>query len=387
MGFALRQQWLHMRAASTGRHTRCICTETDRARPWTRDITVFWDTTSVPLPPLNIARQALCNLRDHGRMVERRLYLVGDGLGRFFGNRTAIEDSGFSFAYCRQDSGSVARRLSVDLLHFAWCRTAAAETSSRAAAVALVTEDSDYAYLLHKVRDLGVKTIVLHPGIRQDVPESLVGAADVLLRLGSKVEDLRGRTEWRIAAQDPYMEYGGKITDGRSPPDSKTYDATSVHKTEIVMVDEHQNGKQSPLMVGLDEKLLKWEDLSCQARLAAEKLGYDKTSWTDGDTPARSAKEWALLSAGERIAAAQLGYRPAEWDDELNALGILPARIPGVAQAQPSVGSCAQLASGMDLFADAFADDIKRSLLALDTVDDDAFSEDVRCSMSVSRGR
>eukprot|EP00930_Biecheleria_cincta_P074436 TRINITY_DN61652_c0_g1_i1.p1 TRINITY_DN61652_c0_g1~~TRINITY_DN61652_c0_g1_i1.p1 ORF type:complete len:436 (+),score=62.84 TRINITY_DN61652_c0_g1_i1:203-1510(+) len=384
MVFAIRQQWLHVLAASTRRHARRICGETDRGRPSTVDLAVFWDTVSVSLPPLHIARRALCNLRSHGRMVERRIYLVRHRSSGSLGNHCAIEDSGFSLSYCREDTGSVARRLSVDLLHFAWCRTAAEGTSGRAAAVVLVTDDSDYAYLLHKVRDLGVKTIVLHPGVRQGVPKSLVDAADVLLELGSKVEELERGTAWPVAGQDPYMEYGRKMTHGRILSDYKAFDASSRDINDIVIVDEHQSGNQSDLVVGLDEKLWIWEDLSCHARLAAEVLGYDKNSWTNGETPPQSTKEWALLSTEEQMAALQLGYSPAEWDHELAALGILPPRIEGVAQAQSCVGSASQPASGVDAFAEAFAEDIKLGLLAPSTVDDDdddAFSEDVRLGL------
>merc|ERR1740121_2595795 len=65
-------------------------------------------------------------------------------------------------------------RLSVDALHFAW-RSACA---GRPAALGLVSADAGHAYLLHRVRDLGVRTVLVFPGASEAQLGDLLRACD-----------------------------------------------------------------------------------------------------------------------------------------------------------------------------------------------------------------
>lgn len=57
-----------------------------------------------------------------------------------------------------------------------------------------------------------------------------------------------------------------------------------------------------------------WEDLPAYAKSALATLGWSKSRWEAGTSPASEAKDWGDLSATERRAAQALGASQSVWD-------------------------------------------------------------------------
>jgi len=316
------------------------------------DMALFWDAVSVghpqraetPVPSLKSIREILA---PHGMLVERRLYHAGHEFA------TEVELAGFTAVACHGKSGNdVASKLAVDAMHFAWHRTCMRQP----AVVGLVSKSASHAYLLHRVQDLGVKTLVLHP--EQQVaalPKSLVGAADAVLSWSSNMVDDSG---------------------DRGPEQ----DCKASLKTLVCQADPADLQQR-------DGKLKEWRALEPEEKLAAQTLGYDRVAWDEGRTPSRCRLPWVRMAEEDRSAAIQLGYSPAEWDMEvsmLDSLGLQPSAVLSAqALEQPhsrefehlthhsGVGSMhgggqSPLGFGIGFssgFEDAFSDDIELGLV------------------------
>lgn len=324
------------------------------------ELALFWDASSTGLPEGPHAARGARNavqaaLQSHGRLVEKRVYFSHCCGSKAAPLTTSMERGGFMPVRCH--SGSVVgRRLSVDLLHFAWRKACAGQ----AAVIGLISSDEEYAYLLHKARDLGMRTVVLCPSECLGAPSPLADAADVLL-------------DWRVTGSAPAAEEPAVAAAERpmrvhlssstaaatcaaaaaspaaplvgvaaaaaaaaaaSPARAVTLEtyvgplpapaeADGVqHPPDTLQATAAAAASQAGLAQALEGKLQSWDALLPRSRRAAQVLGYDETSWSSGDTPSRSAREWGSLSVEERTAAAQLGYCRAEWDDELRALRV-----------------------------------------------------------------
>ena len=125
---------------------------------------IFWDFENVRIPNGIKSTVAANCIRDavigHGQIVERRLYYDSRKLSESNTDRENLDQGGFTLVDCpaRNRKETLDKKLIVDIMAFA-CHTAAHRNPS---CVVLITSDGDYAYTLSKIRDFGVKTIVIH---------------------------------------------------------------------------------------------------------------------------------------------------------------------------------------------------------------------------------
>jgi len=313
------------------------------------DVALFWDAVSVghphrataPVPSFKAVRELLA---PHGLLVERRLYHDGNE------STTEFELAGFTVVACHGNTGELASKLAADAMHFAWHRTCMRQP----AVVGLVSQSASHAYLLHRVRDLGVKTLLLQPESHSAaLPRSLVSAADAVLNFSMAGDD-----------------------NGNNGPD---LDCTASFKTSPYQADLTDQQQQ-------DGKLKEWWALEPEEKLAAKTLGYDHTAWDEGQTPSRCRLPWMRLTEEDRSAAIRLGYSPAEWDTEVSMLDSLGAQHLAILSAQDlqypdsrefeylehhaGIGSvhsgvyCLSQQGFSNDFDDAFSDDIELGLVA-----------------------
>ena len=135
-----------------------------------RELAIFWDYGSVELPHTHNAGATAKALVDavsrYGRIVDRRLYYCKDQQDPQDGI------TGFDLIRCRT---TLDKKLPADALTFCWDSSV---RQNQPAVVVLLTADEDYAYLLSKLRDRGVTTIVIH-----DDDTVLQDTADITLSL------------------------------------------------------------------------------------------------------------------------------------------------------------------------------------------------------------
>eukprot|EP00747_Dinoflagellata_sp_TGD_P170996 gnl/TRDRNA2_/TRDRNA2_203945_c0_seq1.p1 gnl/TRDRNA2_/TRDRNA2_203945_c0~~gnl/TRDRNA2_/TRDRNA2_203945_c0_seq1.p1 ORF type:complete len:293 (+),score=52.49 gnl/TRDRNA2_/TRDRNA2_203945_c0_seq1:15-893(+) len=142
-----------------------------------RELAVFWDVDRVAVPSewsAGLAGNAIRSaLRCHGNLHERRCYHAG---GRPPADRAGLSLAGFTLVDCPEGP---ARRIAVDALDFAW----RSSVLQRTAAVCLISGDGGHAYLLHRIRDLGLHTLVVYPskGLQTVHLDALFDAADTAL--------------------------------------------------------------------------------------------------------------------------------------------------------------------------------------------------------------
>ena len=63
-----------------------------------------------------------------------------------------------------------------------------------------------------------------------------------------------------------------------------------------------------------------WHELNEEERAAATALGFDRSSWDEGDSPPSCMKLWHHLSEEEVANALTLGYDEEEWNEEIESL-------------------------------------------------------------------
>ena len=132
--------------------------------PPAAQVGIFWDYENVRIPWGTKSSVAANRIRDavggHGQIVERRLYFDSRKPNELYTDRVNLDQGGFTLVDCptRNRKETLDKKLLVDIMAFA-CRNAYNGTPS---CVVLIASDGDYAYTLNKIRDLGVKTIVIH---------------------------------------------------------------------------------------------------------------------------------------------------------------------------------------------------------------------------------
>ena len=165
---------------------------------------VFWDYENVRIPPNVKATVAANHIRSavlcHGQIVERRLYFDSRKRSEENTDRVSLDQAGFTLVDCptRNAKETLDKKLIVDIMSFAFLHTAERSPSC----VVLITSDGDYSYTISKVRDLGVKTVVIHgpqsttAGILLDVCEhALSWKHDVLCISSDANQDIDEATE------------------------------------------------------------------------------------------------------------------------------------------------------------------------------------------------
>ena len=134
------------------------------AAPPAVNVGISWDFENVRIPKHIKSTVAANRIRDavigHGQIVERRLYCDSRKDSESYTDRENLDQGGFTLVDCpaRGRKETLDKKLLVDIMAFA-CRNAHSGTPS---CVVLITSDGDYAYTLNRIRDLGVKTIVIH---------------------------------------------------------------------------------------------------------------------------------------------------------------------------------------------------------------------------------
>jgi hypothetical protein len=138
--------------------------ESDKAR--CDDVGVFWDFENVRIPGGMRATFAANCIREVAltfgkNIAERRLYYDSHKESESFTDRRSLDASGFTLVDCpaRHAKETLDKKLIVDLVLFALRNQ---QLATRSTCVVLITSDGDYSYTLSKVRDLGVRTVVIH---------------------------------------------------------------------------------------------------------------------------------------------------------------------------------------------------------------------------------
>jgi hypothetical protein len=180
------------------------------------EVALFWDYENVPLPhtatPAEAAKAMQSMVQSHlglQRIEMRRVYLDPSKQHGHRGPRdpSKFDSSGFDLVYTPTRNGTketLDKKLIVDVLTFAWdCHT-----RGRQPCVVLITSDGDYAYTLAKLRDRGVKNIVLY-GKDSSTAQILIENAQIALSLERDVLALEAVVPPpidTIAAQKPEQE-------------------------------------------------------------------------------------------------------------------------------------------------------------------------------------
>ncbi len=130
----------------------------------TADVAVFWDFENVRIPnwcPATTASESIRHkLSKYGRIVEKRLYYDSRQPAERSAPRSDLDLSGFTLVDCpsRGRKETLDKKLIVDVLCFAWERA----SMGAKACVVLITSDGDYSYVLARLRDIGVFTIIIY---------------------------------------------------------------------------------------------------------------------------------------------------------------------------------------------------------------------------------
>lgn len=318
-------------------------------RSFSADAAWYWDASAAlsPLPQaseLNIVEDRLRRmLTSSERLVEKRLYFSGRSN---LADLKILEMRGFVLVDCSVSRGQLAaeKRLPVDIMSFAWQRAG----TNQNACVGLITADRDSAYLLSKLRDLGLRTVVVYPdSLSHD--EYLLHSADVAVNwkdlLLTRRNELSDRSV-RYPGGDGTIYNNGVFhpaVDSRPEGALADFNNSIVAKDTVVSLETSDfrqpeniiepiiDSSHSRAVVGeipndannaesVSGKLKEWRDLSFVERTAAGVLGYTDSAWDNGDPTIRSSISWAVLAKEERDAATILGYAGSEWDAELLAL-------------------------------------------------------------------
>lgn len=130
--------------------------------------TIFWDYENVPLPGWITAADASKAIVDavtkyNTRIVDREVYCDTGMEGAQAGLSRDLSSNGFTPVNTphRGQKETLDKTLIVDMLSFAWDISIQSENSPKPCVV-LITGDGDYTYALNKLKDRGVRTIVIH---------------------------------------------------------------------------------------------------------------------------------------------------------------------------------------------------------------------------------
>jgi uncharacterized LabA/DUF88 family protein len=128
------------------------------------DVGVFWDYENVKVPNHYRTSEAVNAIRNaissYGRVLEKRCYYDSKKLTEANTDRSTLDLCGFTLVDCptRGRKETLDKKMIVDILGFAWERVG----NKIPACVVLISSDGDYSYTLSKLRDIGVRTVVIH---------------------------------------------------------------------------------------------------------------------------------------------------------------------------------------------------------------------------------
>ena len=147
-----------------------------------RDIAIFWDNENVRCPKgikaSLVAAKVRAALADHGQIKKQNLYYDSRKKNEQKTDRANLDSTGWSLIDCptRNAKESCDKKIIADVLEFAYERC---YDLRRPCCVVVISSDGDYAYVLNKLRNLEVKTIVMFkPLITAPV---LLESADIAL--------------------------------------------------------------------------------------------------------------------------------------------------------------------------------------------------------------
>jgi hypothetical protein len=128
------------------------------------DVAIFWDYENVRIPawcPPSTATEGIRNkVAKYGRIVEKRLYYDSRQPTEAAAPRAELDLSGFTLVDCpsRNRKETLDKKLIVDVLCFAWERV----SMGAKACVVLITSDGENSYVVARLRDIGVFTVVFY---------------------------------------------------------------------------------------------------------------------------------------------------------------------------------------------------------------------------------
>lgn len=144
------------------------------------DVGLFWDYENVNIPTKSMDTYTVCTkLRSFvcrmGRLCERRLYFDSHKTSEINTDRTGFDMSGFTLVDCptRNKKEVVDKKIIVDVMSFVMERLGKQQPNI---IVVLMSSDGDYAYLMNRLRDYGVRTVLVHG---PNVHTALIRSADV----------------------------------------------------------------------------------------------------------------------------------------------------------------------------------------------------------------
>ena len=142
------------------------------------DVGLFWDYENVRRPKSMDTYTVCSKLRDffskEGRLCERRLYYDSRKQTEIMTDREGFDMSGFTLVDCptRGKKEAVDKKIIVDICSFAYGRLLCKKPPT----VVLLSSDGDYAYMLNRLRDEGVRIVIVHG---RQPHEALVRSADL----------------------------------------------------------------------------------------------------------------------------------------------------------------------------------------------------------------
>ena len=151
------------------------------------DVAIFWDFENVRVPQDQSSSQAalaiqkaVLALPDVRRILHRRLYYDAHKTAERRTDRVGLSELGFTLVDCpARGSGqkeTIDKKLIVDAMHHGLTES---ERGGKVCIV-LITSDGDFAYLLSRLRDARVYTVVIH-GDETTTARLLLDACDVAL--------------------------------------------------------------------------------------------------------------------------------------------------------------------------------------------------------------
>ena len=154
----------------------------DAGSPRIDRVAVFWDFENVRNPRHETTASAVHAVRElarkHGKIMEIRLYYDPLHPSEAYTDRLNLTRNGVTLVDCpkhRDSRGEIVKdtldkMLIVDAMEFS--------LTNESCCVVLIASDGDYSYMLNKLRNQGVKTVVIH-GPNTALAGALLDAADI----------------------------------------------------------------------------------------------------------------------------------------------------------------------------------------------------------------
>lgn len=133
-----------------------------------REVTIYWDYENTPLPPwysiCQAAKDIFNAVSKYGCVAEKRVYFDYQKFNSIGGSHDyrGMDLSGFDVVNTttRDSKETLGSKLITDVLAFAWDSTQ--RNPRQKPCIVLLTSNGDYGYTLAKLRDRGVKNIVIY---------------------------------------------------------------------------------------------------------------------------------------------------------------------------------------------------------------------------------